>query len=961
MRRNLTSFAVAAAVILASCTTAPRTTQQTQVALAPSARLSQPIPLDPAVRTGVLPNGLTYYIRANKRPEKRAELRLAVNAGSVLESDEQRGLAHFVEHMAFNGTESFQKQELVNYLERIGMRFGPDVNAYTSFDETVYMLQIPTDDTKIVDTAFHILLDWATAVSFDPAEVDKERGVVIEEWRLGRGAQGRIRDKQFPIVFHGSRYAERLPIGSRDILATAPVELLRKFYRDWYRPELMAVVAVGDFDPGAIETQIKQQFGSIPRSKSAAPRDEFPIPDHKETLTSVVTDREATSISVSVEYKRPEVRRETIGDMRRLLVDSLYHEMMNDRLRELGRAADPPYLGAFAGSGPLGRTKSAYRLNARVANGGVERAVATLLTEAHRVEKYGFAQTELDRAKVTFLRGIDRAYEDREKQESARFASQYVGNFLEHYPAASIEFTRDLFHELIPSIMLGEVNARAAQWLTDTNRVILVSGPDKKEAAIPDEQRLLAIFQQTQKLDVTPWVDRVRNESLVANAPAAGRVVDEKQFREVGVTHWKLSNGAVVLLKPTDFKNDEILIRAWSPGGSSLAPEAMYVSAVRAAAIASRMGAGNFDPTELGKVLTGKIASVNPYIAELFEGLEGSASPKDLETMFQLLFLRFTGVRRDENAFASLRANMRGQLENLEASPEYEFNRRMTEVLTQNHPRRRMMTAAEVDKMNLDDALAFYKERFADASDFIFTIVGNFDLAAIRPQVEKWVGGLPAKGRIETWRNVGVNEPPGVQTVTVDKGIEPRSSVRIVFHGDAKWSLENQNQIGALAEVLRIRLRETLREDLGGVYGVGVNGGITRRPEEEYTFTISFSADPKRVDELVDAVFSEINKLQTDGPSEDHIGRVREMRRRERQVALKQNGFWATQLEYLASNDIDFQDINRYEERIAAITRESVRDAARKYLDRSQYVLGVLRPEKVDPDRALPARIDHRR
>jgi zinc protease len=564
------------------------------------------IPLDPEVRRGTLENGLTYYIRVNRKPEKRAELRLAIDAGSVLESDEQRGLAHFVEHMAFNGTKNFEKQELVNYLERIGMRFGPDVNAYTSFDETVYMLQVPTDDPKIVETAFQILSDWAGNVSFEDAEIDKERGVVIEEWRLGRSASGRIRDKQFPLLFHGSRYAERLPIGKKETLETAPPEQLRKFYRDWYRPDLAAVVAVGDFDPDRIEALIRQNFRGLPRAKNKPARTQHDIPDHAETLTSVVTDPEATSVSVQVQYKRPPVKLETIADLRQLLIDGLYHGMMNARLRELGRAADPPYQFAYAGSGSLGRTKSSYILTAQVRNGGVERGLTTLLTEARRVEQHGFAETELERAKVSFLRGLDRAFEERDKQESSRFASQYVQHFLDDDPAPSIEWRRDLYRELIPGVGIAEVNARADQWITDANRVILVSGPDKKEAQIPDEKKLMAVFHEAEQLAVTPWVDRVRNEPLVAQTPTPGSIVEEKQFPEVGVTRWKLSNGAVVLFKPTDFKNDEVLIRGWSPGGYSLATDAIHRSAMRASEIVSQMGLGKFDAIELGKALTGR-------------------------------------------------------------------------------------------------------------------------------------------------------------------------------------------------------------------------------------------------------------------------------------------------------------------------------------------------------------------
>lgn len=943
---RLTPFALAIAVVLSHCTTStpPRVAQATA---APHGQVaSVPIPLDPAVRHGVLPNGLTYYIRANHKPEHRAELRLAVNAGSVLESDRQRGLAHFVEHMAFNGTEHFKKQEITQYLERAGMRLGADLNAYTSFDETVYMLQVPTDDAKVLDTGFRILQDWTHGVSFENDAIEKERRVVVEEWRLGRGAGGRIRDKQLPIVFHGSQYADRIPIGLKEIIEQAPAEEIRKFYRDWYRPELMAVVAVGDFDPAAIETLVRDRFSTIP-SKRGRARKEFAIPDHKETLTSVVTDREATGTSVEVDYKRPQIPRGTVADLRQALVDNLYHVMMNQRLAELGRAADPPYQGASAGSGSLGRTKSAYRLNARVNDGGVERALRTLLTEAKRVEQFGFAETELSRAKTLFLRSIDRAYDERDKQESARLVSEYVGNFLDHQPAPDIATRRDLYHQLIPGITRAEVNARAGQWMTSAGRVILVSGPEKKEVKVPDEKQLLAVFNAADQLAVTPWVDRVRDEPLVAQEPKPGTVVEETKFADVGATRWKLSNGAVVLLKPTDFKNDEILLRGWSAGGQSLAPDSMHVTAGLAASIAGRMGLGKFDSTELGKALTGKVAFVGTNISELSEGVQGSASTRDIETAFQLLYLRFTPARRDEKAFASFMSTMHGQLEHQEASPGFWFAKRMNEVMTQDNPRRRFLTVDALKEVDLDQALAFYNERFADASDYLFTIVGSFDPVSIRPLVEKWIGGLPSAGRKETWRNVGVEATPGVQKVRVEKGIEPRSSVRIVFHGKAPWSLDEGHRISALAAVLQTRLREELREDRGGVYGVGVGGGLSRYPEEKYTFNISFSSDPKRVDELVAAVFAAIGKLKAEGPDEDHVNRVREQERRERETALKENNFWASQLEYLTWNGLDFSEIARQDQRIAAMSRDSVRDAARKYLDETQYVLGVLDPEKV--------------
>ena len=903
------------------------------------------IPLDPAVRHGVLDNGLEYYVRENHKPENRAELRLVVDAGSVVEDEDQRGLAHFVEHMAFNGTARFAKQELIDYLESIGMRFGPDINAYTSFDETVYMLEVPTDDAEIVGTAFRILEDWAHQVSFEGEEIDKERGVVIEEWRLGRGAQGRIRDKQLPVLFHGSRYAERLVIGDKAILESAPYDTLRRFYRDWYRPDTMAVVAVGDFDAGPIETLIREHFGTFEAPADPRPRETFPVPDHEETLASVVTDPEATSIAVSVAHKRPPERVRTVGDLRRSLVDDLYHTMMIARLGELAQRPDPPFQFAFAASGGLGRTKSMYRLYAVVRDGGVARGLETLLTEAVRVEQHGFVASELARAKAELLRQVDRQYEERDKQESSRFASEYVREFLEEEPAPSIEYTRDVFHELVPGITLAEVNARADQWLTDRNRVILVSGPDTEQAAIPDEQALLAVFERTEQARVEPWVDAVRDEPLVARPPEPGKIVERSRVEELDVTRWKLSNGVTVLLKPTDFKNDEVVLSGESWGGHSLAADEAFVSASLAPAVVAQMGAGNFSDIELDKALAGKVASARASIDELSEGISASASPADLETMFQLVHLRFTGARRDEETFASYVTRTRGWLENQEASPEYWFGRAFSRAASQNHPRREPLTKERLAQLDLDAALAFYRERFADASDFLFTIVGNFELESIEPLVARWLGGLPATNRDETWRDVGVEPPPGVVEVEVRRGIEAKSRVQIMLHGPAEWSPERDHLLRSLGEVMRIRLREVLREDLGGVYGVSVYGDVRRYPRERYVVQVSFSCDPQRVDELVGTVFAEIDELKAEGPKPETVEKVRAGQLRERETSLERNGFWVSTLQYHATNELPLTEILRYPELVATVDVEAIHDAARRYLDTTRYVKGVLYPE----------------
>jgi zinc protease len=905
---------------------------------------ASPIPLDPAVVEGSLDNGLTYYIRENGKPARRAELRLVVDAGSVLEDDDQRGLAHFVEHMAFNGTAGFEKQALIEYLERIGMRFGPDINAYTSFDETVYMLEVPTDDGEVVDTALRILRDWAGEISFEGKDIDDERGVVVEEWRLGRGSSGRIRDAQFPLIFKGSRYAERLPIGSREVLENAPHDVIRRFYADWYRPDLMAVVAVGDFDAADIERRIRDLFATLAAPDETRQRPEFPVPDHDETLVSVVTDEEATAVRLSVMYKRPPVSFETVGQLRQRLVEQLYNVMMNARLSELRQQADPPFQFGSAGSGMLARTKSMYQLSAVVRDGGVERGLRALLKEARRVERHGFTVTELERARVELARVVQRQYEERDRQESRTLASQYVQYFLGQSPAPSIEYLRDLLDEVLPTVMLAEINALADEWITEDNRVVLVSGPDKQESGIPAEERLLALFDEVDAIEVSPWIDKVRDEPLVGSPPEPGAVVREETIPELDVTRWELANGATVLVKPTDFKNDEILLFGESDGGHSLVPDEEFLSASEASSIVMLMGAGSFSRIELEKALAGKLAGVSTFIGELSEGVSGSASPRDLETMLRLLYLRFTAPHRDEEAFASYLSRTRGWLENREASPGYWFGLEFSKRYTLDHPRRRPMTVDMLDQVDLDRALAVYSERFADASDFTFALVGKFDPADVRPLVELWLGGLPAKNREESWRDVGVENPEQAVEFTVRRGIEPKSSVRLTFHGEAAWDPLASHLISSMADVLRIRLREVLREDMGGVYGVGVSASLSRRPRERYAVTISFGCDPGRVDELVDAVRGEIRRLRDDGPSSDHVARVREIQRRDREVQLERNGFWARTLLYYARNGLDPRDILEYEQKVEAVTAESVRDAARRYLDGSRYLLGVLYP-----------------
>jgi len=911
---------------------------------------TDPIPPDPAVMTGTLENGFTYFVRENDQPENRAELRLVVNAGSILEDDDQLGLAHFVEHMAFNGTRNFEKQQLVDYLESIGMQFGPDVNAYTSFDETVYMLQVPMDDPEIVATAFQILEDWAQAVLFDPEEVDKERGVVIEEWRGRRGAFARMRDRQYPIMFEGSRYAERLPIGKPEILESAPRELLQRFYDDWYRPDLMAVVAVGDFDGEAIVATIREHFGGIEGPADPRPRVEAEVPVDHPPRVAIASDVEAPQSQVGVLYKQPPSPQGTVADYRRNLVRSVYSGMLNARLDELRLQADPPFVIAFSGSGGFVRGVDAVQLNALVSEGGTVRGLDALLTEAERVVRHGFTETELERRKTAIRRSNERSLAEKDNQESSALASRYVQVFLEGDPYPSVEDRVALSEALLPGITLEEANSVAQAWLTEQGRVVLVDSPEKEGLEIPTADKFTDLFAAVADKDLAPYEDEAADAPLLPVMPEGSGVVAEELVEEVGVTIWTLGNGVRVVMKPTDFKDDEIRFSATSPGGTSLVSDDIFPTVSWAGSVVGQSGVGGFDQTGLRKKLTGKAVSVRPSIGSLTEGFTGTASPKDIETAFQLIYLYFDAPRLDEGAFSAYKTMQVGFLGNAGASPEFTFSDTVSKTMGQGHPRSRSLSQvmADLERADLEAAFQVYKERFADASDFTFYFVGAFDVEEMRPLAERYLGALPDMDRVENWRDVGIDPPAGVIEKVVRKGLEPKSRTQIIFTGDGEYSREEWTTISALADVLDIRLRELLREDLGGTYGVGVSGRLTYRPDEEYRVSISFGSAPERAEELSAVAFEEIERLKAEGPDAETVDKVRETQRRTKETDLRENRYWLSQLSAFESRRLDLRLIPSYDW-IEGWTAEQVQQAAIRYLRTDQYAKFVLLPEQKVP------------
>ena len=915
--------------------------------VAPAPPVEPPLPLWSAVTRGTLPNGLTYYVLPHQQPKQRAALWLAVNAGALQEDDDQQGLAHFVEHMAFNGTEGYPKLAIVNYLESIGMAFGPHVNAYTSFDETVYQLQVPTDDPKYVAKGFEVLREWAGRITFDAAEVDKERGVVLEEWRLGRGASARIFDKQAPVVFAGTRYARRLPIGKPDVLEKAPRDALTRFYRDWYRPDLMAVIVVGDIDPATIVEQITAAFGDLKNPAKPRPRVEAEALPPGKTQVSIETDREMSQSRVEVQDLFPRRSESSEADFRRSILDGLYHTMLGQRFAQLAREPGAPFTFAFSTTGSMVRQFDSFRRIAIAKDGELQAALDVVLTEVARVEQHGFTDGELARAKKSMLRSVQQSAAEADKTDARRFASEITRHFFEgeQMPGRAAELA--MFEKHLPGIELAEVNRLARAWGAGGNRAVLLSGPDG--TAMPTKEQVLERVAAADAKTVDPWVDEPPAASLMAKAPAPGKIVAEKTYASIGVTEWKLGNGARVVLKPTDFENQTIHVSATSPGGTALVKDKDFLSARHASGAVSTGGVGEHSVTALLKIMAGVTARGSFWISEQQEGLAGSGSIEDVEVLAQLLHLGFTAPRKDGLAFMAWKLAQKNALKNRDLVPETVFSDEMVAAISGGHRRRKPTVAADLDEVDLDRALAIYRERFGDVSDFTFVVVGSFEIEKLRPLVETYIASLPGKGRKDPWKDIGVKRPRGVVEKVVKRGSEPKAAVTITFHDDEKkWTEDLARDAGILADVLRIRLREILREDMGGVYGVGVFGSVTRKPKVVRSFNIRFGCAPENVEPLKKAVFDELARLAKEGVAQEYLDKVKEARRRGHETNIRDNGWWQRQLAsvYLYGDDPE-TDILDLDETLARVTSDYVKAAAKRFLDRKRYVSGVLLPADV--------------
>jgi len=912
--------------------------------------LSADIAIDDRVTIGELSNGMKYYIQKNVKPENRAELRLAVNAGSILEDEDQLGLAHFVEHMAFNGTENFEKSELVDYLESVGTRFGPDLNAYTSFDETVYMLQVRTDSTELFDKGMLVLKDWASAVTFDHEEIDKERGVVESEWRTRLSPDQRMQNEYFPVMYHNSLYAQRLPIGDPDIINNATYETVKRYYNDWYRPDLMAVVVVGDVDVAAVERQVEEMFGSIPAKANPRERKMYNVPMHDETLVKIVDDEEASFTRVTLMHKHDRIETNTMEDMRSSMVRRAYNGMLNARLSELTKSSNPPFIfgGSFY-SQDVGDIDS-YSSFAMAAEGKAEEALRVIMTENKRVQEHGFTASEFERQKADMMETVERGVKEMDKTDSGRLAMSYVYNYLDGNPIPGPKDRLNMTKKFLPTIQLSEINELANKWVKDEDRVVVISGPRKEETPLPSEQAVRNLLNEVALVDVEPYEDDVATAPFFAETLSEVAIDENISYDGAGIEFFKLANGVEVYLKKTDFKNDEVLLRATSDGGTSLYNDDEHQNGSNATAISAESGISNFTSTQLQKLMAGKNVSVSPYIGSLTEGFSGSASPDDLEIMFQMIYLYFTNPRFDEESFESYINKQKGIYSNLMSNPQYFFTNYTTKKKYDNHPRMGWPSEESLDNLDFNEVQRIYAERFADASDFVFSFVGNYDEATIKSYAQKYLGNLPSINRDEEWKDIGIKVIEGKVMDRFKNGKAPKTNVQMYFHGPYEYARDNNYQMSSMLAYLRIKLRESLREDKGGVYGVQVYGGGQKKPREQYGVTVAFNSDPEKTDELIEAAKEVIQKARTEVPSELDMTKVKETQRQGRIKSLKENRFWQGQIMRRQEQDKDFDNISleAFEELVDSLTPEQIRDAANLYFNYDSFIQIVMEPEELN-------------
>ena len=901
-----------------------------------------PIPTDPNVRIGKLENGLTYYIRHNELPENRADFYIAQKVGSILEEDNQRGLAHFLEHMCFNGTTNFPGKAMINWLESIGVRFGENLNAYTSIEETVYNIDnVPVNRDGIVDSCLLILHDWANDLTLAEAEIDNERGVIHEEWRTGQGAMMRMYEQALPKAMEGSKYGHRLPIGTIEVIDNFPYQALRDYYEAWYRPDQQGIVVVGDVDVDKVEAKIKELFSPIQMPANAPERKYEPVPDNKEPIITIAKDKEQPSTMIYIWHKHPATPNEAKGNIGYLVQNYLFSmisSMMHARLEELRQAANPPFIQAASGDSDflLAKTTEAFVGMAVSKDDGIPTALAALVREIERARKFGFTSSEYARAKADYLRALESAYNERDKMKNNEYVQEYVRHFIDNEPIPGIENEYAIMNQLAPNIPVEAINQILPQLISDENIVINIFGPDKEGMVYPTEAEILDILKKTKAEEITAYVDQVSDEPLLKETPKAGKIVKTEEG-PFGSTALTLSNGVRVVVKNTDFKADEIRMGAFSPGGTSLFGTNEVLQVQMLNSVAGLGGLGNFSNVDLEKVLAGKKVSISASVNGLTERLNGHCSPKDLETLMQLVYLSFTAPRMDETAFESFKQRMKASLANQEANPMTAFSDTLQKEMYGNHPMAMRVKSDMIDKIDYNRIMEMYKDRFKEAGDFTFLFVGNINLEEAKPLIETYLGGLPTINRKENFKDIEMNIQKGVHKNVFEKQLEtPKATVLSIISGECELNPKNSLLMTMLSQTMDMVYIETIREKEGASYGVSTAGQMNMYPKSEAIFQIYFDTDPAKREKMEQIVMSELQKVAQEGPRPEHLAKVKEFLLKKHLENMKENGYWLNQLNEYYFCNIDFN--TNYEKLVNEITLEDVKNFTKALLDQGNII-----------------------
>lgn len=903
------------------------------------AQQAMPVPFDPNVRRGKLENGLTYYIRHNEKPAQRANFYIAQKVGSILENDDQQGLAHFLEHMAFNGTKNFPGKGLLNYMEHNGVKFGENVNAWTSIEQTVYMLtNVPTTNMNLVDSCILILHDWSSFISLEGEEIDKERGVILEEMRQGQGAQMRIYEKMLPEIYPNSPYGHRLPIGTEEVVSGFKHDALRAYYHKWYRPDLQGIIIIGDVDVNEVENHLKSIFEDIPAPINPAERTRFQVADNAEPIVSICTDPEETNYNISLYYKHDIVPFEERGDVQYWLkgyIDQLVSTMYNNRMEELTQKANPPFIFGYGYYGTffVSDTKDAWTGLAYAKDkDGIDEALTAIVAENKRMQQYGFTASEFERAKADLMKQIENQYDERDKQETSRYFYPILNHFLTNEPLLGIENEYMLLGQIMPMLPVEAINQYAKELIREDNIVITLTAPEKEGEVLPTKEELLALFNKAKEIEVEPYKETVSNEPLIATLPVKGAIESKKHDDTFDATILTLKNGVKVIYKPTHFKDDEILMSAYSFGGYSVMDQSDPYTLQQLNELAGLGGLGNFSAIDLPKVLAGKKVHVSGNVNTFTENVSGSCSVKDLETMMQLIYLSFGTPRSDEEAYQSFITRTKAMLANIESNPDVAFSDNLIFALFDNHPLRKRMKAEDYDKVDYAKALKLYADRFKDANNFVFTFVGNIDPETFEPMVEQYIGALKTKKNDETWTaNVPAITDKDVTSHYTKAMENPKVTCYMVYNGDMEFNRKNQLTMQVLSDVMDIVYTEKIREDEGGTYGVGVNASLNNRPKESFMFLIGFNTNKEMYEKLMGIAKAELQNMANQGPRPEDLKKVKEFLIKKHAEDLESNRYW---MNCIQTQDSDgYNPMANYNEIINGISSDDVANMAKAVLN----------------------------